>query len=118
MIRFATLDEAWGGSLPAAPLIENPYKKEPLSKMSSLHEVPHDPSLDCHTHLLKTYETKGLQGVLKSIPPEIVWRIQALAHPDPSHQRKGLTLPFDLSIEEWLLLAIGGFALLMALDTT
>lgn len=115
MIRFATLDEAWG-TLPAAPIIENPYKKEPVSSVSDVHSsVPHDPSLECHKHLLETYETKGLRGVLKSIPPEIVWRIQALS---TSHQKKGLTLPFDLSIEEMLLLAIGGFALLMALDVT
>ena len=114
MIRFATLDEAWG-TLPAAPIIENPYKKEPERRMSSVSDIPHDPSLECHKHLLETYETKGLRGVLKSIPPEIVWRIQALTS---SHQKKGLTLPFDLSIEEMLLLAIGGFALLMALDVT
>jgi hypothetical protein len=112
MIRFASLDEAWG-TIPAAPIIENPYKSAHVAS----DPVPHDSSLDCHKHLLETYETEGLRGVLKFIPPEIVWRIQALARPDPSHQKRGLTMPFDLTIEEMLLLAIGAFALLMALDT-
>lgn len=112
MIRFASLDEAWG-SPPKAPLIENPYKSEPY------HHIT--PSVDmqdaCHKHIMDIYDQQGIQGVVRALPPEIVARIKALASPLLPGQRYSPTLPFNLTIEEMLLLAIGAFALLMALDS-
>lgn len=116
MIRFASLDEAWGMA-PIAPHIENPYKQEPYK-----HIKPTPPVVladACHKHILDVYETEGIDGVLRAMPPEIVWQIQARAqhHTKPRPNGPAIpSMPFGLGLEEMLLLAIGAFAFLMALD--
>jgi hypothetical protein len=115
MIRFASLDEAWGMA-PIAPHIENPYKQEPYK-----HIKPTPPVVladACHKHILDVYETEGIDGVLRSIPSDIVWQIQARGREHLRPSRPPLPpMPFGLSVEETLLLAIGAFAFLMALDS-
>ena len=109
MIRFESIDEAWGLDKGISPKIENPYKGSAHSQIKPTPPVVLSDA--CQDYIEKVYHREGIEGVVKMLHPEILWKLRAVPAPQ---QTRFPTI--QIGAEEALLLLILGFALLMAFD--